>query len=243
VIYLGTGLFMWVVRAFVPAMIVLIVGTTLAWIAHRVWRVPVRTLGLMVALTSAATLAWQTRGVVREFTHPQHTMFREAIAARIPAGVRDLEPGAPGPLVFHAGAVVAFTAPDAVLRALLDHSLDQSTALAFLADIKSRNGRDTATVSRVGADGSSAYVRVDSVTFPEPMRDVFRGAYQRVREADVRGLEAYVLAETGDWGRFESVVTYERATERVHVRQLVMRAPVPNGRAAPGRAPDGSDRP
>jgi membrane protein implicated in regulation of membrane protease activity len=223
--YLAAGLVLWLIRAVAPASVVIVVGALVAWIAHRVGGVSLRGGMLAVAALGFVVLAWQTRAVRREFTHPQITMFRKYIADPIPDGVRNLAPGTSSPLVFHAGAVVAFDAADETLRALLDHSLPGSTARAFLKDLKSRNGRDTTTVARIGApDGG--YVRVDSASFPAELAEDFPGAHMRVTQESRRGMEVYLLAEKGEWGRLESVVVYDRPRQHVSVRQLVVRGQV-----------------
>jgi hypothetical protein len=231
VIYLVAGLVMWLVRALLPTVLVLLVGAVLLWLGRRAPGFPVRGVGAVIVVAALAVLAWQTRTVRREFTHPQITMFRRHIADPIPASVRNLAPGSPAPLVFHSGAVVAFDAPESMLRSLLDHSLPGSTALAALAELKSRNGRDTTTVIRVGAVGAPGYLQLDSTAFPADLLHTFPGAHSRAVEALRRGLNVYVLAEVGDWGRFESVVTYEPQRQRVHLRQYIVRAPIgPDGR-------------
>lgn len=224
-IYLVTGVVLWLIRAAAPTAVVLVVGALLVWPAHRFAGLRVRRGVIAVAVVASAVLVWQTRSVQREFTHPEITMFRRYLADPIPAGVRNLAPGSPSPLVLSNSAIVAFEAPDSIVEALLDHSLPGSTAVAFLADIKSRNGRDTMTTSRVGAPLGNAYARMDTTSLPPDMSEAFPGAHSRALRAMRDGLEVYVLAEAGEWGRFESVVTYDRPRGHVHVQQYVVRAP------------------
>ncbi|MEX2049096.1 MAG: hypothetical protein WEB90_05925 [Gemmatimonadota bacterium] len=226
-IYLATGLFLWFVRALVPTSFVLVLGGVGAWLAHRFGGLPVRTGVIGVAVVALGVLGWQTRSVRREFTHPEITMFRRYIADPIPDEVRNLAPGSGSPLVMSNSAIVRFEAPTATLDALLNHSLPGSTALEVLAELKTRNGRDTVSTSRVAAGGGRAYARMDTTALPTGMQEAFPGAHARVLQEARRGLEVYALAETGEWGRFESVVTYDRPAERVHVQQLVVRAAVP----------------
>jgi hypothetical protein len=188
--------------------------------------VPLRTGIIGVGVVAVALLGWQTRSVRREFTHPEITMFRRYVADPIPSAVRNLAPGGPGSFFLHNSAVVAFEAPDSIVRGILDHSLPGSTALAFLSDLKSRNGRDTTSTFRVGAPGGSDYVRVDSTSFTPELESTFSGAHLRTLEGVRAGHEVYVLAQMGEWGRFESVLTYDRSQERVLLRQLAIRAPV-----------------
>jgi hypothetical protein len=108
---------------------------------------------------------------------------------------------------------------------LLTHALPGSTALSSLSELKSRNGRDTLAQERLSGPNQT-YLAVDSLTFPSHLVNVFPGAYGRVRDAGRNRLEAYAFAESGDWGRMESVVTYDRASGRTRVQQHVVRAPV-----------------
>jgi hypothetical protein len=226
VIYLATGLVLWLVRALVPTSVVLVLGGVGVWLAHRFGGLRARTGVIAVAVIALGVLAWQTRSVRREFTHPEVTMFRRYIADPIPDEVRNLAPGSGSPLFLHNSAIVTFEAPAATLAALLDHSLPGSTALEMLAELKTRNGRDTVSTSRVAADRGGAYARMDTTSLPAGMLDAFPGAHARVLQEARRGLEVYALAETGDWGHFESVVTYDRPAERVHVQQFVVRGAV-----------------
>jgi hypothetical protein len=67
---------------------------------------------------------------------------------------------------------------------------------------------------------------MDTTSLPVGMQEAFPGAHARVLQESRRGLEVYALAETGEWGHFESVVTYDRADEQVHVQQFVVRGAV-----------------
>jgi hypothetical protein len=151
-------------------------------------------------------------------------MFRRYIADPIPSSVRSLAPASAAPIAFHQGALIAFDAPDSVLRAILNHTLSGSTARAWLTNLQTRNGRDSAIAVRLSR-GDGAYVPMDSASFPPDLIDVFRSAHTRVRDAGRAGLEAYAFAAAGDWGRLESVVSYDRSTGRVRVQQYSVRAP------------------
>jgi hypothetical protein len=225
VIYLIGGFGMWFVRAFLPATGVLLAGLLVVLVVAKLGRWRARPAIIVVSMMAGALITYRTYAVWDELAHPERAMFRRYIASPIPSTVRNLAPASGAPAQFHEGALVAFEAPASVVAALLTHTLPGSTARGSLAEFKVRNGRDTTSSSRVAApDGS--YLAVDTLSFPPEMVDVFRGAHTRVRDAARAGLESYLLAELGDWGRFESVVTYDRANELVRVQQYAVRAPV-----------------
>jgi hypothetical protein len=232
------GLFIrWVTGALVPALLLLVVGAVvggLVWLLFlRRRRRAVVTMWLVLGMATLALGGWRTREVWRDFTQPHFRNFRTYVADPIPTEVRGLAMATAAPAMFHDGALVRFEAPEPLVRKLIDQSLRGAKTLAVVAEMKRQSGRDPADRSAVAGPDGRSYVRVDVDQFPRDGPDAFRWARVHVEQSARQGFgEAYVLLLEGEWGKFQSVITWNPAVSNVVVRQYLERR----------RSPDSTDR-
>ena len=245
-IYLLGLAIQWFGRALLPALLVLAAGAVVVglvwWLFLRRNRRAVVMAWLTLGLVTLAFGGWRSWEVWRDFAHPEARMFRDYIASPIPDEVTNLTMAVASPEMFHDGALIRFQAPPVLVHKIIDHSLAGSKAMAVVADVK-RQSPHAATDREViaGADGQS-YLKVNPERFPKGGPEAHRWLREKLEAESGPGREAYVLLRTGDWGRFQSVLTYEPATRTVVIHQNVQRqrarnfpsaAPPPVGNSPP----------
>lgn len=173
-----------------------------------------------VALVTVAFAGYRTWGMARDFAHPEIRMFRAFVADPIPAEVTGLAVSTAAPAMYHDGALVRFQAPEAMVRGLVNHSVPGSRTLSVAQETRGTSARDRADRDRVvGPDGWS-YAQVDAARFAVDGPEVFEWARRKVGEGVRQGpREVWVYLVSGDWGRFQSVLVYDRATSTATVEQ------------------------
>lgn len=222
------GLFIqWIIRALLPAFLFLAAGALLVllvWLLFLRRRRAVVVLWIILGLATVSFAGWRTRDVWRDFKHPELRMFRTYIADPIPEEVRNLAMATPAPAMFHDGALIKFEAPETVLGKILNHSLPGSKTLAVVEEMKRQSGSDSANRAViVGPDGQS-YKRVELDQFPEDGLPAFRGVRAEVEAASRTGRrEVYALLFEGEWGKLQSVITYDPAASTVVIKQYLER--------------------
>lgn len=228
-LYLGWLVVRWILRALIPATFLFAAGallSSLAWLFFlRRRRRTAMALWVVVGSASLGFMGWRTWEVWTDFTRPQVRMFRNYIADPVPRSISQLAMATPAPAMFHDGAIIRFQVTPAALRQILDHSLPGSTTLGVIEEMKRQSARDPSNRwVMAGADGRS-YLKVDLQGFSsEEGPEAFRWARSRVTEA-VRGgpREVYVLLLEGEWGSFQSVLTYDAVQGTAEVYQYLER--------------------
>jgi len=221
-IYLLALFVEWVRRALVPAAAVFAIATLAAIGVRLIFGRSRLTTNVWLALGIAvvAVFGWRTFEVWQDFSHPQYRNFRSYVADPIPRDARALVMDSPAPAMFYDGALVRFEGPASLVTALARNTLKGARTLAVLRETKQRSKRSTVdTLAVTDADGSS-YRRINPATFPAQLPETFAWARWVIDEQTRGGADdIYVLLLAGPWGRFESVLSYDRDRSRVAVRQ------------------------
>ena len=225
--YLGL-LFKWTAHAFVPALLLLLVGAlvlvALWWFVLRPRHLsPVRAwlvLGAVVLIFGG----WRTWGVWQDFSRPELRMFQEYIAEPIPREVQGLAPATAAPVMFHDGAYISFKAPQELVEGIVNHSVRGSKTLAVVEEIKRQSRRNTSDdVAIVASDGQS-YRKVDLEWLTTEHSSESSWARAEVEHFLKNGKgDVYVLLRAGPWGKFASLLRYEPASSNVVILQHLER--------------------